>query len=131
MIAQLVELIRPLAWLTVALGAWALWAVAGLTPWTWGLMGFVALYVTSRWHWSGSATVDAVAVAALFGYICECLYDDRAACWWCKGRPRRYHKGADPEKSGGRPFHFCLLCGGRGYRVRWGAKWRHRPPGDD
>jgi hypothetical protein len=114
------ELIRAVAsWGVIpvlVLGAWALWAVAGLTQWTWGASVAAALGVGAGWHWSPPGVLDAAVLALLVCYVVECLTHPRADCWWCKGSPKR--------RDSRRNFHFCLVCGGKGHRVRWGAMVR-------
>lgn len=119
MIAQLfgsLWTVSPLAGLTVLV--WAFWAVAGLTPWTWLGIGVAVVFAINTLHWQGPAVLDAAAVAAGVCYFVECIYDAQARCPWCRGTPRRYNSSNDKN------FHWCWICGGRGYRVRWGARLR-------
>lgn len=108
----------PLA--TLVFWAWLIWAVLGLSPYTWVAAGAAGLWTLSQWNWTGSAAADAAGLVAVAGYVVDCFIDPRADCWWCKGKSKRRNARGF--------FHFCLICAGSGHRHRLGAKAyaRHR-----
>lgn len=83
--------------------------VAGLGVWTWAAI-----------HWGhGPGAIVAGAGAALITYLFSTFKSPRTDCWWCGGNAKR-------RDGTGRNHHFCLVCGGRGWRLRWGARARSR-----